>query len=413
MKKVLILLFFILIIISSFLIKIYFSKKHILTHRPKIGAVEIRNRCLYDGSSEGYIDSSNYADNVNEDNNTLQNLLNITGGFDSNYYTELDKSMIDSVINNSDNISFNLCNTTHSNVRSKLELDDTVNIASCIKHGRKEKIKKKVTFNEGSVIHNWYEYDTWESLKNNKSHWKQYLDDRICGRKHFKFNWDEILKTVMPLVNNETVEYMGVIRARDDKKTLYVHSLESSKNDTTTSNTYVRSVPAEIVAKHKEIPGYFLFHTHPAKISDPFPSDGDIYFALHDNIDKHFLGQIVIGAYGIIIYYLPDKRFDEIMMQGDMLAFYTFCYDVIMSWNSINSMGRIKLRDKIKIIEKFGVNMIIIPSSDYISDNYFKHLVPNILFDRFIESKHELLDQIKSRVRYYEKKEKAISCKHK
>lgn len=241
-------------------------------------------------------------------------------------------------------------------------------------------------------------------MYNDPDAWHQYLVDRENAQMSFYFDWNLVLEEVMPLVNDKTVEYIGIIRARDDKKTLYVHKIESSNSNERVSNSYVRSVPVELVKKYSAIPGYFMFHTHPAGVNaDPMPSDVDLYMAIVNTPYRQFMGEIVIGEYGIIVYYLNNIRFDNILKQGSKLAFYTYCYDVIMAWNSINSMTVIRLQDRLLMAEKYGITMLIVPSPLYISDNHFKEFVPKILYDRFIKTKYELLDHIKETIKAEER----------
>lgn len=259
-------------------------------------------------------------------------------------------------------------------------------------------------------VHNWYNYDSWSDLKKSKKHWEEYMNDRSCARETFLFDWSKVLKKIMPYVNNKKMEYIGTIRAEDDKKTLYIHKMESSKHDKRISDSYVRSVPEKLVKKYYQIPGYFVFHTHPIDVDgDPFPSDSDIYASLWNSLEYYFVGDVVIGEYGVIIYYLTDERVSEILRRGKLLAFFTFAYDSLMAWNSMTSMYSYKLEDQILNIEKFGYRMIIIPSYVYISHNYFHTWNSKILIDRFIKTKHELLDYIKGQIRREELKEKKNS----
>jgi hypothetical protein len=261
--------------------------------------------------------------------------------------------------------------------------------------------------NSGKTLlktHSWYNFDNWEELENDKFAWMQYKIDRKKARYNFLFDWSDIIKELSPIVNKDNIEYIGIIRARPDKKTLYVHEMESTVNSNISNKSYLYTISDKFVKKYIKIPGYFLFHTHP-KNGDAMPTDSDIYMSLLHSLTQYFIGEVVVGSYGIIIYYLNDKRYNDIIKQGGLLAFYTFCYDVIMSWNSVNSMESIRLDDRLLLLEKFGLTMILIPSALYISLNQFKQIKPEILFDRFIKTKYELLDIIKEIIKREEYKE--------
>lgn len=259
-------------------------------------------------------------------------------------------------------------------------------------------------YTAGNETKSWQDYDSWTKLQYSNA-WNNYISDRNHARKNFLFDWTLVLKEVVPMVNNKTEEYIGIIKAKSDKKTLYIDKIESS-NDKSSTDSYFRSVPAELVAKYMKFPGYFLFHTHPNHADgDPLPSDIDIFSALHHALDKHYIGEVVISSYGIIIYYLNDSRYEKIDKEGGKLAFYTFCYDVVMSWNSINSIERIRIQDRLKLLNNFGITMEIIPSYKYISDNHTKDITPKILCDRFINTKYEILEVIKELVKREEYKE--------
>jgi hypothetical protein len=258
----------------------------------------------------------------------------------------------------------------------------------------------------GKPSFSWYKYNLWSELRNDEIEWHNYYTDRVGRFNNFLFDWSKVFKEVMPHVHNETIEYMGVIRVDPkDNKTLYVHEMEGSHgDDEKISESYSRSVSPKIVEKYTKIPGQFLFHTHPSQVSNPFPSDADLMLALQLSLDGYYTGHVVIGNYGAIIYYLNENRFVEIMKEGNLLAFYTYCYDVGMAWNSIHSMTRNKLKDYPDLLAKFGITMIIIPSPTYIRDNFYlwNH---DILVDRFIKTKYSYLDHIRDTVIDYEHKE--------
>lgn len=279
-----------------------------------------------------------------------------------------------------------------------------------INNKRQNEISKCAN-NDNINIHSWYKYKNWNELENNREYYDQYLNDKSHSID-FLYDWTLVLKEVMPLVS-KNVEYIGVIRAKDDKKTLYVYKMEASPIDSQVSEVYLRSVPADLVNKYASIPGYFLFHTHPHNCniqSEPFPSDTDIYGSVLTSMSKHFMGELVIGIYGVICYYLNPSRVTY-FNEHSRRTFFTFCYDLIMAWNSVNSVEKFTLQQKIDLLNAFGITMLVVPSSLYISDSRFKFFIPYILSGKFIDDKYELLDYIKSIVVSEEQKENYNSKK--
>lgn len=258
-------------------------------------------------------------------------------------------------------------------------------------------IKKKLT------IHKWYNFETWDELFNNDNELNNYINDRLIARNKFLFNWDKVFQKVNPYVKNEKFESIGVIRLEPDGETLYVYDME--KSPTLESNdSYAAGVPYKLVKKYSNIPAYFLFHTHPMGINaDPLPSDADIYNCLIDCYYDRFLGHVVIGEYGAIIYFINFERKKQ-LESGGLLKYFTYCYDLLSAWNSFtNSSGLINQKDRISFLEKWGFEMIIIPSSNYISDTYDKLYLPNVIHDKFINTKYELLDKLKEYIKKVEK----------
>lgn len=273
------------------------------------------------------------------------------------------------------------------------------------KKNRKLLNKKKIE------IHNWYKYKTWDELFNNSMEWDAYLENRRQARKDFLFYWDDVFKKVMPFVRNEKYESIGLIRAEPDGKKLYVYEMEKSPSIETT-NSYAASIPYNLVKKYASMPGYFLFHTHPMGINaDPLPSDADLYSCLLDCYSDRFVGHVVIGEYGAVIYFLKSERLEQ-LNNGGALKYFTYCYDLISAWNSIsNSSGPINQRDRINFLEKWGFDMIIIPSPYYVADTYDKLFLPSVVHDRFTKTKYELLDKIKGFIKELEIEDE--KCKNK
>jgi hypothetical protein len=269
---------------------------------------------------------------------------------------------------------------------------------------RKKKLPeiKENTFKKKDNKHNWYKYKSWKDLINNSNDWSYYLNDRKYARTEFLFNWNKVFDKILPYVKNEKNEVIGVIRVENDNKTLYILDMEVSPNVKRTES-YAAGVNYDLVEKYDNIPGYFLFHTHPRGINcDPLPSDADLFTCLLDCYSEKFIGHVVIGEYGAVVYFLRHNRWEQ-LIPGGMLKYMTYCYDVINAWNSFNnSAAPHKQSERLKFLETWGFDMIIIPSPKYTSDSYDKFFLSSVLHDRFIKTKYELLDRIKNFIKKLE-----------
>lgn len=286
------------------------------------------------------------------------------------------------------------------NKESNNSLNSTVTSSSIT--GRSDNIKKKIN---KSGNHNWYKYKSWEDLTKDKNARDQYFDDYNYARTHMMFKWDDVLKQVMPMLKLKT-ETIGVLRAHQDKETLFVYSMETSP-EVGAKGAYAASVAPDLVEKYFDIPGYFIFHTHPEG-GDPLPSDADIYTSLLDNYVSHFFGHVVIGQFGIIVYFLETGRKNDLTRdkKTSALKYFTFCYDLICAWNSIcNSSAPMNEKDRLTFLEAWGYKMLIYPFPKWISNTYSLVAYPSVLHDRFIKTKYELADKIRSFIKKLEQEE--------
>lgn len=255
--------------------------------------------------------------------------------------------------------------------------------------------------------HSWYKYKTWNELMSDKNLASQYREDVDYARTKMLFNWEKVYEKVVPLLKEE-VETIGVIRAESDKKTLYIYGMERAPN-TGASKTYAASVPVNLVKKYCNMPGYFVFHTHPGNNGDPLPSDADIYNSLLDCYSGHFIGHVVIGAYGAVIYFLQPNQLTRLFKEPSNkdLKFLTYCYDLLSAWNAIcNSSGPMNEKDRVSFLEHWSYDMIVYPFPEYVSITYKKVFTPRILTnDRFIETKYDLLNNLKEFIKELERDE--------
>lgn len=251
----------------------------------------------------------------------------------------------------------------------------------------------------------WYKYKTWQELKKNKKDSINYFTDMAYSYDNFLFDWSKVLHTVTPYLKYSE-ESIGVIRAEPDRKTLYVYKMEKEKQ-LNNKGDYAAGISAELAEKYYNIPGYFIFHTHPPG-GDPLPSDSDIYCSLLDCWDRNYLGNVVIGQYGIILYYLNAGRYRQLTESGSLLKYLTYCYELLSAWNSFtNSSGPVSDYDRIKILKKWGFEMDVFPSSEYIASIKRKLWLPRVItLDKFSETKYSLTNTIKERIIKLEKQEK-------
>lgn len=311
---------------------------------------------------------------------------NETKGGHDNEYTSLDDAQFHYSLNRMKDI-----------VNGSKEIEGSNEVS-----GSKE--KKRTYKKKAYSVHSWYKHTSWDTLIDSAES-GHYVTDREHARLDFLFDWEKVFAQVWPYVKNETHESIGVIRADNDRKTLFVYKMELAKT-LENNDSYAAGISYELVEKYADIPGYFLFHTHPLGINaDPFPSDADIYSCLLDCYTNRYVGHAVIGEYGIIVYYLNQNRFLQ-LLPGGPLKYFTFCYDLINAWNAYtNSSIHINQRDRVSFLEKWGFTMVVIPSSKFISDSHDKVYTPGVIHDRFIKTKYELLDRIKNYIKKLEEKE--------
>ena len=271
------------------------------------------------------------------------------------------------------------------------------NIQQYVGNKDPETLKKK-----DLETHSWYKYKSWDDLFTNKSMRDQYFNDLNYARSEMLFEWDKVFDKVIPLLQ-EKVETIGVLRTESDKKTLYIYAMERSP-DIGSTKSYAAGVPVHLVRKYADMPGYFLFHTHPVG-GDPLPSDADIYNSLLDCYTGHFMGHVVIGTYGAVIYFLRSSQLNR-LKEGtkSILKYLTYCYDLINAWNAIcNSSGPMNEKDRVSFLEFWHYDMVVIPFPKYISYTHNKTFVPKVLTnDRFIYTKYKLSDEIKRTIKNIE-----------
>lgn len=287
--------------------------------------------------------------------------------------------------NNIDNIIYD----SISNRRDDESISDLYSSANnvVVIGGNNSLIKKK---------HNWYKFNTWKELNADKKARIEYIQDRNYARSHMTFDWKLIYKKVMPYIYcKKTHEYVGVIRAESNGKSLYVHKMESSNISTSKGNA-LRYVPANLVSKYSKIPSYFMFHTHPANIGgEAYPSDIDIYSAILNTYYGRFVGEIVVSEYGIIIYYLSNEKAKKISQTTNPeLSLFHFCYDIVMAWNVISHKDKFKLTDQVNFLKEYGVIMMVIPTPNYVAAATLQTFTVPLLTGRFRTGKYELLDKV-------------------
>ena len=260
-----------------------------------------------------------------------------------------------------------------------------------------QKLGSKEVTDSTLPVHSWYKYNNMSDLMKDKKVYEQYLEDRYIGQSHFLYDWDEVLKVVKPILH-KSMEYIGIIKAKDDKKTLYVDSMDPSPETDVKfleKNEIIR-ISSDISNKYKNVPCYFIFHTHPiSELIDPFPSGTDIVIAIERSYGGYGVGDVLISEYGVIVYYLKQDMIDKQCKYHKELIMNTYIYNVLAAWESCKSMKNFHISKRIKTIKKFGLTMAILPTPYFIDQDMFVTYNSDMPYARIRNADHEFLNEIK------------------
>lgn len=257
---------------------------------------------------------------------------------------------------------------------SKLESDKSNYVLEEL-HNLKYNINKKSINNidinggrDNGKIHEWYKYNTFDELINDKILNKQFKNDMYDGRNTMLFDWTEIQKISNTLIT-DTHEHIGVIRAKNDKKTLYIHKMEKIIPEKVTSTN--------LMQKYSDIPCYFLFQTRLDDGSDPFPTNNDILLSCLNSLNNKIIGHIILSKYGIIIYYLTTDHIDKFDTNTKYLGGLTCIYAIISVWNAFVIGTSWKWHERLHSLRKYNMIMTILATPMYISDDVLTIMHPD------------------------------------
>lgn len=186
----------------------------------------------------------------------------------------------------------------------------------------------------------WVKYATWEALRADRGALHAYVAQRAAAIGNPDFDWGPVLAEIGPRLA-ERREYIGVVNAGRDGRTLQVTQVEASPVAAGEGGgeTTFASVPAELVARHGARPGLFLFHTHPDDPRCcPYPSSHDLAAAIYFGTAERFAANAIISRYGVFVYSLDWPAYRAIKAAKDpQLAALNFSHDVVAAHEAVRS----------------------------------------------------------------------------
>ena len=220
----------------------------------------------------------------------------------------------------------------------------------------------------------WYEYNSWNELYNDEAAVNAYMVERASVLNNPNMIWDEVLKQVNPLLN-ENREYIGIANLDSDGRTVKIiqmeaSSVEISDDDSDSTNSTFASVPANLVSKYGSRPGLFIFHTHPADIrGSPLPSTHDLSTAVYFGGTSRFAANVVISRYGVIMFGIDWAAYQDINDAEDWeLAVLNLSHDIVAAHESIRSWSRYTIQDYINFYPRYRLMFVSYPSADMVGD---------------------------------------------
>ena len=221
-------------------------------------------------------------------------------------------------------------------------------------------------------IKKWTSYKTWDDLKNNEDSLNEYLEERTKAINNPNLDWSEVLNVVNPKLK-ENREYIGIVNIHNNSKKLYISRLEASPTVTNSldSDTIFANIPEELVSEMCEIPGLFIFHTHPADIrGSPLPSSHDLLTAINLGAVSRYAGSVVISRYGVLVHGLDWNSYKAINSARDWEAvLLNYSFDVISAHESIRSWSNYNLDDYLKFYPRYRMFMFVYPSYEMVGEN--------------------------------------------
>jgi hypothetical protein len=358
------------------------------------------NNKLIKGSKESNIDKAIYNYSIYETDKLVK------GSNESN----IDKAIYNYSIYETDKL---VKGSNESNIDKAIynySIDETDKLVKGSKEPLTNKNKKNNSKRIGGDYKNkhnkktWYR-NSWNDVFNNDKLFNDYSTDKYKSFDYIYFDWQDVMNDIKPYIYNNKNESMGVLRSNENK--LYIYDIDTSSS-INSSESYAASVSKEIADKYNDIPGEFIFHTHPnSENIIPFPSDVDIYLSLIHSYEAKYIGDVVFCIFGAIIYFIDPNKLNNLIKDGGLLNYLNYCYDLINAWNAYNNYSSSHTyTDHVNFLKQWGYNMIIIPSDYYIALNYNKNVGSYKNPDKFSKTKYNLVETIKEYIIELENKEK-------
>jgi hypothetical protein len=236
----------------------------------------------------------------------------------------------------------------------------------------------------------WAEYATWDELQKDEGAVAAYMTQRTAAIEDPDFDWSPVLAAMRPKLA-ENREYIGVVNASKDGRTLHVTQSEASPTAAgeIDSDTSFASIPSSLVASHSSRPGLFLFHTHPDDLRCcQFPSSHDLSAAIHFGISARFAANAVISRYGVFVYGVDWSAYKAIKGAEDpQLAKLHYSHDVVAAHEATRSWSSWTIPEYLAFYPRHRMFINSYPTSKMIGDT--RHY--SYLGDLELPVDHELI----------------------
>jgi len=217
----------------------------------------------------------------------------------------------------------------------------------------------------------WTEYATWKELQADEGATAEYFAQRAEAINSPEFDWGPVLREILPRLA-EGREYIGLVDAEEDGKTLRLKAYEASPIEAgkTDSETTFAAVPAELVTKYAERPALFMFHTHPADPrGSPLPSSHDLSTAAYFAATGRYAASVVISRYGVLIFTLDWSGYKAVNEAKDWsLALSNLSHDIVASHEAVRSWSAHSLADYLAFYPRHRLFFAAYPSPEMVAD---------------------------------------------
>ena len=215
----------------------------------------------------------------------------------------------------------------------------------------------------------WTAYATWAELDADPGALAAYFAARTEAINNPAFEWGGVFAALAPLLH-ENREYIGVLNAGADGRTLEVTALEASPLETGSIEGRFAGVPEELVAKYGERPALFIFHTHPADTrGSPLPSSQDLTAAIYLGVLGRFAASVVVSRYGALVYGPDWGAYKAVNQARDWeLALLNLCHDVAAAHEAVRSWDFWTLADYFAFYPRHRLFFSFAPSAELVGE---------------------------------------------